>query len=64
MDDRKKTIAAITIIFGVVVCIVVIIGLVVSRSHVVSPVPEESAIRVIFISPTPLLEVEAPNDEN
>lgn len=52
MDDRRKTIAALTIIIGFVVIIVVLVGLVLSSRNVVSPVPEESAIRVIFISPT------------
>lgn len=52
MDDRQKTIAALTIIALVVVCIVIIIGLVVSSRRVVSPVPDEGAIKVIFISPT------------
>ena len=53
MDDRRKTVAALTIIVGVIVFIVVIIGIVVSGRKVVSPVPDEGAIRVIFISPTP-----------
>lgn len=54
MDDRRKTIAALTLITGVVILIVVIIGVVISRKQVLSPVPDESAIRVIFISPTPI----------
>ena len=53
MDDRRKTVAALTIIVGVIVFIVVIIGIVVSGRKVISPVPDEGAIRVIFISPTP-----------
>jgi len=53
MDDRRKTIAALTIIVGCIVLVVVGIGFFVSRTKVISPVPEESAIRVIFISPTP-----------
>ncbi len=52
MDDRRKTVAALTIIIGIIVFVVVIIGIVVSGRKVVSPVPDEGAIRVIFISPT------------
>ena len=52
MDDRRKTVAALTIIVGAVVLVVVIIGIVVSGNRVISPVPEESGIRVIFLSPT------------
>lgn len=55
MEDRRKTIAALTIIIGVIVLVVVIIGALVSRKKVVSPVPDEGAIRVIFMSPTPIL---------
>ncbi len=55
MDDRKKTIAALTIIVGIIVLVVIVIGVLVSRKKVVSPVPDEGAIRVIFISPTPVV---------
>jgi len=55
MDDRRKTIAAITLITGFVILIVVILGVVMSRGKVLSPVPDESVIRVIFISPTPVV---------
>lgn len=53
MDDRRKTIAALTIIAGIVVFVVIVIGIVLSSKKVVSPVPDTGAIRVIFISPTP-----------
>ena len=55
MDEKKKTIAALTIIVGGIVLVVIIIGVLVSGKKVVSPVPDEGAIRVIFISPTPLV---------
>ena len=55
MDDRRKTIAAITLITGFVILIVVILGVVMSRGKILSPVPDESVIRVIFISPTPVV---------
>lgn len=53
MEDKQKTLAAITIIVGVVVLIIVIIGAFVSGKKIVSPVPEEGAIKIIFITPTP-----------
>lgn len=54
MDDRRKTIAALTIIAGAVVLTVIIIGVFVSGKKTVSPVPDEGAIRVIFMTPTPV----------
>lgn len=53
MDDRRRTLAAITVLVGIVVLAIVIIGVVVSARRVVSPVPEDDAIKIIFISPTP-----------
>jgi len=66
MDDRRKTIAALTIIVGFIVLLVVVVGVVVSSRKVVSPVPDEGAIRVIFISPTsaPVDEASALDDPN
>ncbi len=55
MDDRRKTIAALTLITGFVILIVVVFGVVMSRGKILSPVPDESVIRVIFISPTPVV---------
>ncbi len=53
MEDKQKTLAAITIIVGVVVLVSIIIAALVSGKKVVSPVPEEGAIKIIFITPTP-----------
>ena len=53
MDDRKKTLAAIAIIIGVVVLIVVAIGAILSGGSIISPVPPDGAIKIIFLSPTP-----------
>lgn len=54
MDDRRRTLAAITVLVGIVVLAIVIIGVVLSARRVVSPVPEDDAIKIIFISPTPI----------
>lgn len=53
MEDRTKTIAAISILLGLALLIIVIVGVVVTGKKVVSPIPGESAIKIIFISPTP-----------
>lgn len=53
MEDKQKTLAAITIIVGAIVLIIVGIGAFFSGKTVVSPVPEEGAIKIIFITPTP-----------
>ena len=53
MDDRRKTLAAITVLIGGIVLVIVIIGVLFSGKSVLSPVPEESAIKIIFVSPSP-----------
>ena len=53
MEERTKTIAAISILVGIAALILIIIGVVITGKKVVSPLPAESAIKVIFITPTP-----------
>lgn len=53
MNDRNKTLAAVTIIISFIVLVIVIIGALVSHSKIVSPVPEEGSIKIIFSTPTP-----------
>ncbi len=53
MEERTKTIAAISILIGVAALILIIIGVVVTGKKVVSPIPTEGAIKIIFITPTP-----------
>ena len=52
MEERTKTIAAVTILVGFVVLVIVVIGIIVSGRKVISPVPAESSIKIIFISPS------------
>ena len=54
MDDRKRTLAAITVIIGIFVLVAIVVGIVVSNKKVLSPVPEDDAIKIIFISPSPV----------
>lgn len=53
MDDRKRTLAAIAIIIGVLALVAIAIGAIVSGGRIVSPVPQEDAIKIIILSPTP-----------
>jgi hypothetical protein len=53
MDDRRRTLAAITLIVGFLVLVAVIVGVLVSGKKILSPVPEDSAIKIIFVTPTP-----------
>jgi len=53
MDDRRRTLAAITLIVGFLVLVAVIVGVLVSSKKILSPVPEDSAIKIIFVTPTP-----------
>ena len=57
MDDRRKTLAAITIIIGFFVLILIAVGLWITGRSVISPVPEDKAIRIIFITPTPQTDI-------
>jgi hypothetical protein len=54
MDDRKRTLAAITVIIGFLVLVSVIVGVLMSGKKVLSPVPEDNAIKIIFVSPSPI----------
>ncbi len=53
MEERTKTIAAISILIGIAFIILIIIGIVATGKKVVSPIPTDSAIKIIFITPTP-----------
>lgn len=59
MEERTKTVAAITILVGIVVLIVIVVSIMLSGKKVISPVPPEGAIKIIFISPTPIPPVSA-----
>ncbi len=54
MEERQKTLAAVTIIIGFIVFVVIIIGAVFAGKKIVSPIPDSSAIRIIFVTPTPV----------
>ena len=55
MEDRQKTLAAIAIIIGFIVLVILVVGALVSGKKIVSPVPEEGAIKIIFVTPTPTI---------
>jgi hypothetical protein len=52
MDDRRRTLAAITFILIVLILVSVIVGILITGKSVVSPVPEDNAIKIIFVSPS------------
>ncbi len=53
MEERRKTLVAVAIVIGFLVLIIVVVGSIISGRKIVSPVPEESAIKIIFLTPTP-----------
>lgn len=55
MEDRQKTLAAVAIIIGFIVLVIIVVGTLVSGKKIVSPVPEEGAIKIIFVTPTPTI---------
>ncbi|MEK7587549.1 MAG: hypothetical protein AAB457_01900 [Patescibacteria group bacterium] len=52
MDDRRRTLAAITILVGFFVLVALVVGVLFSGKKILSPVPDESAIKIIFVTPT------------
>lgn len=54
MDDRQKTFAALTIIFGFIAFVVILVVILLAGRKVISPVPDDNAIKIIFLSPTPV----------
>ncbi len=54
MNDRSKTLTAVAIIIGFFVLVIVILGVIITRKQIVSPVPEDNAIKIIFVTPTPV----------
>lgn len=51
--DRRKTLIAITIIVSFIIFILIVLGAFFSGKRLVSPVPEDDAIKIIFITSTP-----------
>lgn len=54
MDDRTRTVAAVSIIVGFVVLAAIVTGIVLTSRKVVSPLQDESAIKIIVLTPTPV----------
>lgn len=53
MEERRKTLVAVAIIIGFFVLVIVVVGSIISGRKIASPVPEESGIKIIFLTPTP-----------
>ncbi len=54
MDDRTKTIAATGIVIGFFLIVIIILVVLLTGKKVLSPVPDEGAIKIIFLTPTPV----------
>jgi len=54
MNERARTLAAITIIVGFVLLLIIIVGIILTGKKVLSPVPEEGGIKIIFMTPSPI----------
>jgi preprotein translocase subunit SecG len=52
MDDRAKTLTATAIVLGIVFVVIMVIFSIVFHRKTMSPVPDESGIKIIFITPT------------
>lgn len=52
MDDRRRTLAAISVIVGFLLLVAIVVGVLISGKKILSPVPEDDAIKIIFVSPT------------
>ncbi|MEK7166237.1 MAG: hypothetical protein AAB874_05520 [Patescibacteria group bacterium] len=61
-EDRSRTLAAVTVIIGAILLVVLVVGIVLTRNTLVSPVPESNAIKIIFLTPTPSVEIVPPAD--
>ncbi|MBU1327371.1 hypothetical protein KKB64_02160 [Patescibacteria group bacterium] len=53
MDDRRKKIATIAIAGGFLLLVIIFVGSMISGKKILSPVPDDGAIRIIFLTPTP-----------
>ena len=60
MDRKNRSLARLTILVGIVLLILVVVGIVVTNRKVVSPVPEDTGIKIIILSPTPSLPSSEP----
>ena len=52
MDDHRRTLATLTVLSAVFVLAIVVVGMILSSRRVLSPVPEDNAIKIIFATPT------------
>lgn len=63
MEDRKKTVAAVAIIIIILVFFVIGITVFITGKKVISPVPDEGAIKIIFVTPTPISTISTPSGQ-
>lgn len=61
MEDRKKTITAVAILLLFLFLVLVLVASLFFRRKTVSPIPDDAAIEIIFISPTLVPPVASPS---
>jgi hypothetical protein len=53
METRQGSVVGYLILAALVVLVLFVVGMLVNARRVVSPVPDEGAIKIIYISPSP-----------
>ena len=54
MNDRTRTGLAVILIFGFLLLLALAVKIFVFGNRIISPIPAESAIKIIFVTPTPI----------
>jgi len=52
MDERRRSLAVLTVLIALFILVIVVVGMIISSRRVLSPVPEDNAIKIIFVTPT------------
>lgn len=52
MDDRRKTLAVLTVLVAIFILVIIVVGMILTSRRVISPVPDDNAIKIIFVTPT------------
>ncbi len=61
MEDRKKTITAVALLLLCIFILLILAASLLFRKKTVSPIPDDMAIEIIFISPTLVPPVASPS---
>jgi hypothetical protein len=53
MNEKRGTMPAVFLLAGVIAAVIFIINLIIGTQRIVSPVPDEGAIKIIYLTPVP-----------